>query len=208
MKTDKKTQVAMADRLKWLNGWLRQRDYDIGDKRKSFIFFYYCALLPLYTPKEARAMTLEVNNRFAAPLDEYAVNSIVRTVNSKRGYMQKNRTIIDTLGITPVEVEALRIGHNLEEQAQRERRRTERNERNKQILDEYMSGYRTSEIADVRPDISSRTIERVLAGAAHQRKQERNAAIIRLAEQGETVAAIAVAYFAVFFFLSSNLTPR
>ena len=150
MKTDKKTQVAMADRLKWLNGWLRQRDYDIGDKRKSFIFFYYCTLLTLYTLKEAQMMTLDVNGRFVEPLDEYAVNSIVRTVNSKRGYMQKNRTIIDTLGITPAEAEALRIGHSLVEQVQRELRRTERKMRNKQILDEYMSGYRTSEIADVR----------------------------------------------------------
>ena len=131
MKKDKKTQVAMADRLKWLNGWLRQRNYDIGDKRKSFIFFYYCALLPLYTPKEARGMTLEVNSRFAEPLDEYAINSIVRTVNSKRGYMQKNRTIIDTLGITPAEVEALQIGHNMAEQAEREQRRTQRQARSK-----------------------------------------------------------------------------
>lgn len=193
MKKDKKTQVAMADRLKWLNGWLRQRNYDIGDKRKSFIFFYYCALLPLYTPKEARGMTLEVNSRFAEPLDEYAINSIVRTVNSKRGYMQKNRTIIDTLGITPAEVEALQIGHNMAEQAEREQRRTQRQARDEQILSEYKAGYRTLEIAKVRPDVSTRTIERVLAKAARQQKQDRNDAIFRLAGQGKSVTQIAKA---------------
>ena len=191
MKKDKKTQAAMADRMKWLNGWLRQRGYDIGDKRKDFIFFYYCTLLPLYSPSQARQLALDVNGRFIEPLGTDAVNSIIRTVNAKRGYAQKNATIIRVLGITQAEVEALQIGHNMMEQAEREQRRNERQARNDQILKDYMSGYRTTDISAVRPDISTRTIERVLADAARQRKQERNEAIFRLADEGNTVADIA-----------------
>lgn len=191
MKTDKKTGAVMADRMKWLNEWLRERNYDIGSNRRDFIFFYYCTLRVLYGAKDSRRMTLEINQRFIEPLDEYAVNSIIRTVNSKHGYKQQNRTIIDTLGITPAEVETLRIGHNLAERAAREQRRADRHARDEQIIVEYLSGYRTAQIAAVRPDVSQRTIERVLQEQAHARKEQRNTAIFRLAESGASVTAIA-----------------
>lgn len=191
MKKDKKTQTAMADRLKWLNAWLRGCSYDIGDKRRDFIFFYYCTLLPMYSPQRARELTLEVNSRLAEPLDDYAVNSTIRTVNKKRGYMQKNRTIIDVLGITPAEVETLRIGHNLAEQAAREQRRIDRLARDEQIITLYKSGYRITEISVIRPDISKRTIERVIAKASKQQKQDRDADILRLDGEGYSVTDIA-----------------
>ena len=181
----------MTDRMKWLKGWLRKRNYDIGDKRKDFIFFYYCTLLGIYPAKIARQMVLTINSRFVEPLDEYAVNSIIRTVNTNHGYRQQNNTIVDTLGITTAEVEALRIGHNLKEIAEREQRQHDRLARDEQIIEKYMSGYRTSEIADVLPDISTRTIERVIQEHARQKKLSRNTTIFQLADEGKSVADIA-----------------
>ena len=191
MKTDKKTETAMADRMKWLNGWLRMRGYDIGSNRKDFLFFYYCTLWVIYGAADAKRLTLELNDRFTKPLSQDTVKSIVRTVNSNHGYQHKNRTIIDTLGITEAEVESLRIGHNMKEQAEREQRRLEHQARDKEILEKYMSGYRIAEIAAIQPDISQRTIERKLQELAKQKKQERNATIFRLSETGASVANIA-----------------
>ena len=68
MKTDKKTGAAMSDRMKWLNGWLRGRNYDIGTKRKDFIFFYYCTLRVLYGANDCRHMLLEINQRLVVIL--------------------------------------------------------------------------------------------------------------------------------------------
>lgn len=191
MKTDKKTGAAMSDRMKWLNGWLRGRNYDISTKRKDFIFFYYCTLRVLYGSNDSRQMLLEINQRLVEPLDEYAVNSIIRTVNHKRGYRIRNSTIIDTLGITPAEIESLRIGHNLAEQAAREQRRSDRNERDEQIIKMFQDGYRTAQIAAVRTDVSPRTIERVIKEQSRAKKQERNSTIFQLAASGKSVAAIA-----------------
>lgn len=164
----------MTDRMKWLKGWLKLRHYDIGSSRKSFIFTYYCTLLVLYPQKLARQMVLTMNSRLVEPLDDYAVKSIIRTVNVNHGYRQQNSTIVDTLGITAAEVDALRIGHNLKEIAEREQRQHDRLARDEKIIEKYMSGYRTSEIADVLPDISTRTIERVIQEHARQKKLDRN----------------------------------
>ena len=182
----------MADRMKWLNGWLRMRSYDIRQERKDFIFFYYCTLWVLYGAQDARRLTHELNDRLAEPLGLDQIDSIIRTVNSNHGYMLKNSTIIETLGITTAEVEALRIGHNLAAQAKREQSRTNREAEHEQIIDMYNRGYRISEIADIRTTFSQRTIERVVEEYARRKKQSRNDTIIRLAEEGKSVADIAV----------------
>ena len=191
MKKDKKTRAVMADRMKWLKGWLKQRIYDIGNNRRDFAFFYYCTLLGLYPQPLAQKMVLTMNKRFQEPLDEYVVLSIVRTVNANHGYRQQNRTIIDTLGITSAEVEALGIGHNQEAAAQRAQRRVDRQERDDEIIKLYRSGYRIAEIAAIRPDLSQRTIERLVQAQAQEKKQNRDAAIFQLSEAGKSVADIA-----------------
>lgn len=191
MKTDKKTEAAMVDRMKWLNGWLRMRGYDIGSNRRDFIFFYYCTLWVLYGPQDARRLTQELNERLVEPLNADIVNSIIRTVNCKRGYQLKNTTIIESLGITTAEVETLRIGHNLIAKAEREQRQVDRLAEIEQIIDMYLRGYRTAEIAAVRTTLSQRSIERIVQEYAQKKKQDRNEAIFRLAGEGKSVTDIA-----------------
>lgn len=191
MKADKKTRDVMTDRKNWLKSWSRIRDYDLGAKRRDFIFFYYCTLRVLYTPKQARKMTMEVNQRLAEPLAVEIISSTIRTVNAAGGYRLTNRTIIDTLGITSAEVDKLRIGHNLKEEAARTQRRINRIGQEKLIVALYDDGNRIINIAAMFPHISQRTIERILQPYAEEKKRERDRTIWQLADTGLSVSAIA-----------------
>lgn len=191
MKTDRKTRNVMTDRKNWLKAWARTRDHDLGAKRRDFIFFYYCTLRVLHTPKQARKMTMEINQRFTEPLAEETVNSTVRTVNAAGGYRLTNQTIIDTLGITPAEVDTLRIGHNLKEAAAREQRNIDRKGYKKLITALYDDGNRIVDIAAMFPHISQRKIERIVKTLAEKKKQERDRTIWQLADTGFSVSAIA-----------------
>ena len=192
MKVDKKTWDVMTDRKKWLKSWSRIRDYDLGAKRRDFIFFYYCTLRVLYTPKQAQKMTREINQRFTDPLAEEIVSSTIRTVNTVGGYRLTNQTIIDTLGITPAEVDTLRIGHNIKEAAARKQRKIDRKGEAKLIAALYDDGNRIVDIAAMFPHISQRKIERILQPYAEEKKRERDRTIWQLADTGHSVSAIAV----------------
>ena len=191
MKADKKTLVVMTDRKNWLKSWSRIRDYDLGAKRRDFIFFYYCTLRVLHTPKQARKMTMEINQRFTEPLAEEIVSSTIRTVNAVGGYRLTNQTIIDTLGITPAEVDTLRIGHNLKEAAALEQRNIDRKGQKKLITALYDDGNRIVDIAAMLPHISQRKIERIVKPYAEKKKRERDRTIWQLADTGFSVSAIA-----------------
>lgn len=191
MKTDKKTRNVMTDRKNWLKAWARTRDHDLGAKRRDFIFFYYCTLRVLYTHTQARKMTMEINQRLIEPLAEEIVSSTIRTVNAAGGYRLTNRTIIDTLGITPAEVDKLRIGHNLKEEAARTQRRIERIGQKKLIVALFDDGNRIVDIAAMFPHISQRKIERIVKPYAEEKKRGRDRTIWQLADTGLSVSAIA-----------------
>ena len=191
MRKDRKTQAIMTDRKNWLKLWLRNRSYNIGASRKDFIFIYYCTLYAIYTPKQARRMASAINQRFIDPLAEEAVSSTIRTVNATGGYWLTNKTIIDTLGITPAEQERLRIGHNLKEKTARTQRLFERLIREEEIIKLYDEGKRIVDIALAYPALSQRTIERVIQEHAKEKKQERDRTIWQLADTGHAVSAIA-----------------
>ena len=111
MKISKRTKTVMTDRINWLKGWLRIRHYDIGDKRQDFIFVYYYTTKSRYDPKTAKMMVNNANQGFTDPLSSDIVQSTIRAVDAAGGYRLTNQTIIDTLHITPAEVDELRIGH-------------------------------------------------------------------------------------------------
>ncbi len=191
MKTDKKTRDVMTDRKNWLKSWSRLRDYDLGAKRRDFIFIYYCTLCVLHTRKQAREIIMETNQRFTEPLAVETINSTIRTVNAAGGYRLTNQTIIDTLGITPAEVYKLKIGHNLKAKAARMQRQIDRIGLDKLIAALYDDGNRIVDIVKMFPHLSKSTIERIVKVQAQAKKRERDRTIWKMAATGETVAAIA-----------------
>lgn len=191
MKTDKKTRAAMTDRMNWLKSWAQKRNYDIGDKRRDFIFIYYSTLRVIYPPKIAQQMVLNINQRFVQPLEENVIGSTIRTVNATGGYRLQNQTIINTLGITPAEVDALRIGHNLREQSERTQRKLDRLAQEEQIIALYQKGKRLADMAADFPELSQRTIERIVQKHAKEKKLERDRTIWLLADSGKSISYIA-----------------
>lgn len=191
MKTDIKTRAVMTDRKNWLKALIRLRSNDLGANRRDFIFIYYCTLHTLHTPTQARKIIMSVNSRFAEPLEEDVINSTIRTVNATGGYQLTNKTIIDMLGITPAEVDELRIGHNLKEKAERTQRQFERFIQDKEIIKQYEDGKRIVDIAAMFPTISKSTIERLVKPFAEKKKLERDRTIWNLADTGLAVSAIA-----------------
>ena len=191
MKPSKKTRNVMTDRKNWLKAWSRIRDYDLGAKRRDFIFIYYCTLRVLHTPTQARKIIMEFNMRLAEPLAEEIISSTVRTVNAAGGYWLTNQTIIDMLGITPAEVDTLRIGHNIKEAAARTQRQIDRIGEAKLIAALYDDGSRIVDIAAMFPHISQRKIERIVKPLAEEKKRKRDSTICQLAATGTAVAAIA-----------------
>ena len=192
MKTDRKTRAIMTDRKNWLKALIRKRSNDLGANRRDFIFIYYCTLHTLHTPTQARKIIMSVNSRFVEPLEEDIINSTIRTVNATGGYQLTNKTIIDMLGITPAEVDELRIGHNLKEKAARRQRQFYRFILDEEIIEQYEDGKRIVDIAaDFSSLISKSTVERVLQQHAKKKKLERDRTIWNLADTGLAVSAIA-----------------
>lgn len=193
MKTDKKTWDIFTNRQNWLQSWLRHRNYDIGAKRKDFIFVYYSTLCVIYSPTQAQKIVLKANSRFLQPLGEDTLKSIIRTVNAAGGYKLTNQCIIDKLGITPTEVEALCIGHNLKEKAARSQRKDDRKANAEQLVAQYLDGTPIHELAAMFPCFSKSTIERILQPYAATKKQGRDRTIWNMAATGHTVSVIAAA---------------
>ena len=191
MKISKKTKAVLTDRINWLKGWLRIRHYDIGDKRQDYIFVYYCTTKSRYDPKTAKKMANNANQGFTEPLPSDIVQSTIRAVDAAGGYKLPNKTIIDTLGITPAEVDELRIGHNLKEKAARTQRQFYRYVQDEEIIEQYKEGKRIVDIAADFPALSKRTIERIVQAHAEKKKQERNRTIWQLADAGDPASAIA-----------------
>ncbi len=191
MKTDKKTRAVMTDRKNWLKALIRKRSNDLGAKQRDFVFIYYCTLHAIYTPTQARKMVLNINTRFTEPLEEDIINSTIRTVNAAGGYRLTNQYIIDTLAITPAEVDELHIGHNLKEKEARIQRQLTRLSQDEQIIQLYQEGKRIVDIAAAFPALSQRTIERTVQRYAKQKKRERDRIIRLLGESGMPVSNIA-----------------
>lgn len=200
MKANKKIVVTMTDRTNWLKGWLILRQYDIGDKRKTFIHIYYCTLLSYKDAKWAMVQCQNINHSMAKPLEEDEVNLILQKVNThvaihKANYQFTNETIIRLLDITQEEVDKLRIGHHKKEAEARKLRVAEQKKltakRNEEIVKLYLAGHTMKEITAARSDASLSTVKRILKPYSEQTKRERDEKIIKLDQEGKTIAEIA-----------------
>ena len=191
MRCDKKTENVMRDRMLWLKKWLKGRRYEIGYKRKEYLFVYYCTLKALYNDDMAKKMLFNINNSFAKPLQESSVESVIKKCDSRKMYWFKNETIIKSLEITEEEVEELRIGHKAKEEKERNSRMFRNFVQEQEIIKRYNNGETIKEIADSCTYFSKSKIERLLAEPAKERKRIRNQDIHLYHKMGKSYKEIA-----------------
>lgn len=201
MKLNKPERVAMKDRLNWLKGWLKERDYDIGRYRNDFLYVYYSTARMIYSSRLSRDLLFHINGYFKRPLPESSIESIITNIEHKSTPSRyRNKDIISKLGITDAEVEKLRIGHNLKEVQERAMRKDMKKRRNEDIELLYGMGYTVDEIAEELaaeyPKVSKRTIRRHLAKfrKEQQTEHEKNlttAAVMQLYREEYSLTGIA-----------------
>jgi Homeodomain-like domain len=122
-------------------------DYFNGDlDGRRFLCFLVrsLALSAGYTPKEARNLMLELNNRFKHPLRQNIIERDTRNVERKQ-YYYKNETILGWLGITPEMEEKMQLETIISKTEKRRRNRVTNARR-----------YRAKKYGD--PNISKRSL--------------------------------------------------
>ena len=197
MKSYNPERVTMKDRLNWLEGWLKERNYNIGRYRNDFLYVYYSTSRVIYPLRHSRDLLHHINGQFKRPLPESSIESIITNIEHKRTPSRyRNKDIISKFGITDAEVEKLRIGHNLTEVQERAMRKATKKLRNNDIELLYGIGYTVDEIAAEHPEISKRTIQRHLAKfrKEQQTEHEKNlttAEVMRLYREEYSLTGIA-----------------
>lgn len=197
MKSYNPERVTMKDRLNWLEGWLKERNYNIGRYRNDFLYVYYSTSRVIYPLRHSRDLLHHINGQFKRPLPESSIDSIITNIEQKISPSRyRNKDIISKLGITDAEVEKLRIGHNLKEIQERAERKEMKKQRNADIELLYGMGYTVDEIAAEHPEISKRTIQRHLAKfrKKEQTEHEKNlttAEVMRLYREEYSLTGIA-----------------
>ncbi len=197
MKLQRQERAAMKDRINWLKGWLKERDYDIKDERNDFLYIYYSTMRMIYSPRLSRDLLHHINVQFKKALPESSIDTIISNVDKKHVPSRyRNQDIVCKLGITQNEVEKLRIGHNQKEILERERRKEIKKQRNEDIELLYAMDYTIEEIAAEHPEISKRTIQRHVAKFRKQTQTEHEknlttAEVTRLYRENYSLTGIA-----------------
>lgn len=184
-------EKVMQHRMNWMKDWVIGRKYDIGDKRRDFLYIYFHTLRALYDEEMVKKMIGNFNNKFDKPLPETTVESVIQKASEKGVLWFKNSKIIKRLGITKEEVKALGIERRKQEQAERDSRKFRNFVEEQEIIQRYINGESTKSIVESGTSFSSSTINNLIKDLAKERKAKRNAKIIALKEQNKTNKEIA-----------------
>ena len=103
----------MHHRIAWLRQWLQMRDYDIGDKRMSYLCICYCTLRAVQEQPEAAAMLVEINNTLLHPFPLDKLHKHILSKIDRNGILRySHETIKKALGITDEDYAALAPDRN------------------------------------------------------------------------------------------------
>ena len=165
MKKENKTRLenAMHRRIAWLNQWLQMRNYDIGDKRMSYLCICYCTLRAVQEQPEAAAMLVEINNTLLHPFPlENLQKHILSKIDSNGILRYANQTIKKALGITDEEYAALDPDKNKRRLKEMDNRRLEKKSQEIRIIQLHNDGFTAKQIA-AEVGVSIKTVRRRIA---------------------------------------------
>lgn len=194
MNENKLTAITMGNREKWLRAWCKGRIYNFESnaQRNTFIYYYFLTVQAAYGTVYAEEYTNNMNSCFSVPIPETELKRKMQIFSSleHRNKRFKNETIISNLGITEKEVADLRIGHNLVYQAERQTRKSNREDRNEKIMVFHNFGMKEKEIAS-ELGVSESTVKRTLVEIKRQTKNKRNQKIRDEHFKGKSISEIA-----------------
>lgn len=164
MKTNKRIQATMNDRLRWLKGWIALRNYEIGQKRNEFLYIYYSTMRTLYSQERSVKLLQDMNDKFPFPIAADKLAEIIEDVEALAyPNKYKNSTIISKLGIKMVEIDTLGVGRNMKKARERELRQMDAAALIDCIEKMYAAGKTAAQIAAEIPQRSKRSIQRDIA---------------------------------------------
>lgn len=165
MKKENKTRLenAMHRRIVWLKQWLQMRDYDIGDKRMTYLCICYCTLRAIQEQPEAAAILVEINNTLLHPFPlEKLQKHILSTIDRNGILRYANQTIKKALGITDEEYSALDPDKNKRRLKEMDNRRLEKKSKENRIIQLHSDGFTAKQIA-AEVGVSIKTVRRRIA---------------------------------------------
>ena len=165
MEKEKHTRLenVMHHRIAWLRQWLQMRNYDIGDKRMTYLCICYCTLRAVQEQPEAAAMLVEINNTLLHPFPlEKLQKHILSTIDRNGILRYANQTIKKALGITDEEYSALDPDKNKRRLKEMDNRRLEKKSKENRIIQLHNDGFTAKQIA-AEVGVSIKTVRRRIA---------------------------------------------
>jgi hypothetical protein len=166
----------LVSRLRKVRDLQEYRHFSCVGSRDNLCFVFYNTATQIYGPARARQLLSAFNARFVAPLPDKDLDQIARTVDNvvikygvhagERGfYPLSAQTVVEKLGLTADEVEALRFFDSKRREdraAARLQTRRRREARNAKIIELYESGSMTQAAVAKAVGCSLRTVSSVL----------------------------------------------
>lgn len=182
----------MIHRIGWLNEWLKMQNYEIKNRRNTFLCICYNSLLAIMDEGEAQDYIRQLNEKFPYPLSNDKINHLFVNIDNRDEVIKfTNQRIKYLLSISDEDYELLDPDKNRREVKERERRVKDKDKIKKEILCSFKEGMGKDEIKKIYPEVSSRTIDRWLSDAVQEKRQLRNALILEMKAQGYSNSVIA-----------------
>ncbi|MGN0959189.1 MAG: helix-turn-helix domain-containing protein [Coriobacteriales bacterium] len=172
----------MMARLKNVSDLQEYRGFACEGRRELMCFVYYNTAAQIYGRAEAGRLLEAFNARFNSPLDSKELGGILSSVDGvvnlkkeKGHYILTAETLVDMLGLTQEEIEAVGFfsSKRRAERAEAKRRtRERRGERDRRICELYEGGTMTQQQVADEVGCSLKTVYRVLKAAGLTRSQE------------------------------------
>lgn len=175
----------MVHRIVWLNKWLQMQNYEIENRRSTFLCICYNSLLPITSKNEAQEYIRKINKKFPYPITEEKLTQLFNYIGQKSEiYKYTNQKIKQLLNISDEDYNLLDPDKNQKEARERKKRVDEKEELKREVLRKFQEGVGKKELRELYPTISARTIDRWLSDAVKEKRQLRNAVIREMKKQG------------------------
>jgi hypothetical protein len=158
----KKNSGLLGLRLSNVERLQKYCNYDCEGRRELMCFVYYNTATQIYGPDKALEATLAFNRMFKRPLPAWEIRQVARGVDKtvitksrehkgKKGFYPLSRSnIIELLGLSPAEQEAIGLFGSKRKQdraAAKARTRSRREARNASIVEKFRMGMNQRDIA-------------------------------------------------------------